>query len=1059
MIYSSLKEQGNPRLADVAVRYKYIDILDIVSVCLFSNLLENSRTMDKILAVKTFLIGYAVAVFLTNTNRLMESIGFYFECLVLLNQLSVSKPSSVMTLIEHVIRQKFMRGVLLLEERGLKFYDLGQIKESISCLKKALCIYEKAGPRFKEAWCHCHLGRSLHIECQYERAMEHYQKALDVSGLSRHEKQELEGRVYNNIGEVYNVRGNYEKARHYYEKAFRINKEIGNEIHQAIYYNNMGVMNHNYLGNLEVALDFHEKALEIRKRLGYRKAEGTSYNNIGGVYEARGDYKKALEYYEKSLELSVDIEDRVLEASNLYFIGKVSMILGQLQKAMEYLERALELKSDTGVKKAGNLTDLGNLYMYFGDYDKASQYHQQAIKLCEELGDREIMGRCHQNASLLPRYLGEYEKVKSHLEKAVDIYEKNGNKVDLAMASVDISYSYISAGQHQKACEYLQKALKVSKETGHIQIKTSVLTGFSVLNFYLGKYEQAIGHAKDALQIAKKVGQKEIEVSCYVLLGNAYFAQGHNEKAIQYQSKALECRKEIGMKDQSQVYLQYILGQLYSSQGNFSRACENFHQSIKIHQRTRSSLKDETDKISLDGTNCPCYKSLSWLLLRERNFNQALFTLELGRSRALVDLMLKRYEIKRNLVQNELTPNALESFLKERKKNFLFIATFGMKSFALWFVDTTGRVKFKQVNADLETELSKESSATEEHGMDTSSSTLDDLQCEDRSLASLYENDVLASREQKLKPNKGSVKMQVKQIGSKSCISLSYLVKSYSALIAPIFDLIDSPEIIISPEPSFFLTPFASLKDENGKYLSETVRVRLIPSLTTLKLIHDSAASYHSQSGALIVGDPAVGPVEINGSVKTLDPLPKAREEAQMVSRLVGVRCLIGEEATKEEVLKRIQEVSLVHIAAHGDETTGEIALAPNRSVVGVPKIGDVLLTMNDIAQVGIRAKLVVLSCCHSARGKTLIAEGIVGIARAFLGSGARSVLMSLWAVDDEATKAFMNIFYKFLIREKLSASESLDLTMTKMRESVRYSDRKHWAPFVLLGDNVTLTF
>ena len=1016
--------------------------------------------MDKILAVKTFLIGYAVAVFLTNTNRLMESIGFYFECLVLLNQLSVSKPSSVMTLIEHVIRQKFMRGVLLLEERGLKFYELGQIKESISCLKKALCIYEKAGPRFKEAWCHCHLGRSLHIACQYERAMEHYQKALDVSGLSRHEKQELEGRVYNNIGEVYNVRGNYEKARHYYEKAFKINKEIGNEIQQAIYYNNMGVMNHNYLGNLEAALDFHEKALEIRKRLGYRKAEGLSYNNIGGVYEARGDYKKALEYYEKSLELSVDIEDRVLEASNLYFIGKVSMILGQLQKAMEYLERALELKSDTGVKKAGNLTDLGNLYMYIGDYEKGNQYHQQAIKLCEELGDREIMGKCYQNASVLPSYLGENEKVKSYLEKAIDIHEKTGNKVDLAMAFTAISSTYISAGQHQKACECLQKALKVSEEIGHIQIKISVLTGFARLNFHLGKYEQAIEHAEDALKIAKEIGEKQMEVSCYVLLGSAYFTQGHKEKAIQYQSKALEWKKEIGMENQSQIKLHYILGQVYSSQGNFSKACENLREGIKIHQRTRSSLKDETDKISLDGTNCPCYKSLSWLLLRERNFNQALFTLELGRSRALVDLMSESYGIKRSLVHNEVTPDALQNFFKEQQRNFLFIATFQMNSdFALWFVDKGGSVKFKLVKIDLETELFKESSATKEPEMDASSSTLDDPHCEDRSLALLYENYPFASQEQQLKPNKGSVQMQVKQIGSKSYIGLSYTVKSYAAFIAPIFDLIDSPEIIISPEPGLFLTPFASLKDENGKYLSETVRVRLIPSLTTLKLIHDSAASYHSQSGALIVGDPAVGPVEINGSVKTLDPLPKAREEAQMVSRLVGVRCLIGEEATKEEVLKRIQEVSLVHIAAHGDETTGEIALAPNRSVVGVPKIGDVLLTMNDIAQVGIRAKLVVLSCCHSARGKILKAEGIYGIARAFLGSGARSVLMSLWAVDDEATEAFMNIFYKFLIREKLSASESLHQTMRKMRESALYSEREHWAPFVLLGDDVTLTF
>ena len=1017
--------------------------------------------MEKMPAVKAFLIGYAVAVFLTNTNRWAESIGFYFECFVLWNQLSASKPSSVLIMIEHVVRQKFKKGVLLLEKRGLKFYHFGQIKESIRCLKKALYIYEKAGPRFKEAWCHCHLGRSLHIACQYERAMEHYQKALNVGGLSRHAKQELEGWVYSNIGEVYYVRGNYQKARYYFEKAFKISKEIGNEIQQAIYYNNMGVMNHSYLSNLEVALDFHEKALEIRKRLGYRKAEGLSYNNIGGVYEARGDYKKALEYYEKSLKLSVDIEDRALEANNLFFIGKVSVILGQLQKAMEYLERALQLKSDTGVKKVGNLSELENLYMYLGDYEKASQYHKQAIKLCDEIGDLESMGMCYKNAYKLPSYLGEHEKAKGYLEKAINILEKIGNKLGLAMTFADIcSHFYISVGQYQKAFEYLQKALKVSEETGHIQLKTSVLTGFAALDFALGKYEKAIEHAKDALKIVKEIGEKQREVSCYVLLGNVYFAQGHNEKAIWYQSKALELKKEIGMEDQSQIYLRNTLGEVYSSEGNFSKACENLHESIKIHKRTRSFLKDETDKISLDGVNCSCYTSLSWLLLREGNFSQALFTLELGRSRALVDLMSESYGIKRSLVHNEVTPDALQNFFKEQQRNFLFIATFEMNSgFALWFVDKGGSVKFKPVKIDLETELFKESSATQEPEMDASSSTLDDPYCENRSLALLYENDPFASQEQQLKPNKGSVQMQVKQIGSKPYISLSYMVKSYAAFIAPIFDLIDSPEIIISPEPGIFLAPFASLKDENGKYLSETVRVRLIPSLTTLKLIHDSAASYHSQSGALIIGDPVVGPVEINGSVKTLDPLPKAREEAQMVSRLVGVRCLIGEEATKEEVLKRIQEVSLVHIAAHGDENTGEIALAPNKSVVGVPKIGDVLLTMNDIAQVGIRAKLVVLSCCHSARGKTLKAEGIVGIARAFLGSGARSVLMSLWAVNDGATKAFMNIFYKFLIREKLSASESLHQTMRKMRESALYSEREHWAPFVLLGDDVTLTF
>lgn len=113
-----------------------------------------------------------------------------------------------------------------------------------------------------------------------------------------------------------------------------------------------------------------------------------------------------------------------------------------------------------------------------------------------------------------------------------------------------------------------------------------------------------------------------------------------------------------------------------------------------------------------------------------------------------------------------------------------------------------------------------------------------------------------------------------------------------------------------------------------------------------------------------------------------------------MVSRLLGVSSLVAEKASKEEVMRRIQEVGLVHIAAHGEEG-GEIALAPNVSVDGIPKKDDFISTMKDIAKIGIRTKLVTLSCCHSGCGKILTAGGVVVIARAFLGSGARSVLVS----------------------------------------------------------------
>lgn len=327
--------------------------------------------------------------------------------------------------------------------------------------------------------------------------------------------------------------------------------------------------------------------------------------------------------------------------------------------------------------------------------------------------------------------------------------------------------------------------------------------------------------------------------------------------------------------------------------------------------------------------------------------------------------------------------------------------------------------------------------------------SLDCVQCEDRTLAACYEASLPTVG------NRSKVKTAQCDYGRNEEIKKERLSVLYKMIISPIVDLIDGPEVLIVPEGPLFLIPFSALQDSCGRYLSEIVRIRLTPSLTTLKLIQDSPADYHCQTGALIVGDPKVGCVNLNGKVVELCSLPKAREEAQMVSALLGVRCLVGEQATKEKVLRRIKDVSLVHIAAHGDAERGEIALAPNSSVTGVPMKDDVVLTVKQIAQVGIRAKLVVLSCCHSARGKILQAEGVVGIARAFLGSGARSVLMSLWAVDDEATKAFMKIFYKCLIHRKMSASEALHYAIKRTREVPKYKDFKHWAPFVLLEDDV----
>ena len=216
----------------------------------------------------------------------------------------------------------------------------------------------------------------------------------------------------------------------------------------------------------------------------------------------------------------------------------------------------------------------------------------------------------------------------------------------------------------------------------------------------------------------------------------------------------------------------------------------------------------------------------------------------------------------------------------------------------------------------------------------------------------------------------------------------------------------------------------------------------MAPSLTSLSLLSECPEERHSTSGALLVGDPWIETVRLksreNRKLKRFPQLPGAEKEIKMIGQILNVEPLTGKNATKEQVLSRLNSVSLVHIAAHGSEERGEILLSPNHGSSNPPEEKDCLLTMTDVLNAKLDAKLVVLSCCHSGRGK-IKAEGVVGIARAFLGAGARSVIASLWAIDDEATLTFMRHFYEHLVKGQ-SASKSLHEDMKMMRESDEFN-------------------
>jgi CHAT domain-containing protein len=143
-----------------------------------------------------------------------------------------------------------------------------------------------------------------------------------------------------------------------------------------------------------------------------------------------------------------------------------------------------------------------------------------------------------------------------------------------------------------------------------------------------------------------------------------------------------------------------------------------------------------------------------------------------------------------------------------------------------------------------------------------------------------------------------------------------------------------------------------------------------------------------------------------------------------------------------------MQTHGIVHLATHGiayadDPLRSFIALADAEAASGV-------LTASDVSYLGLPADLISLSACQTGLGR-VSGDGVIGLARAFLTAGARSVLVSLWSVSDEATAALMAAFYRHYIALDDKAI-ALQLAMRELRSRPGYADPRYWAPFIVVG-------
>jgi len=250
----------------------------------------------------------------------------------------------------------------------------------------------------------------------------------------------------------------------------------------------------------------------------------------------------------------------------------------------------------------------------------------------------------------------------------------------------------------------------------------------------------------------------------------------------------------------------------------------------------------------------------------------------------------------------------------------------------------------------------------------------------------------------------------------------------YQELFASIRQKIKGRDLVIVPHELLHYVPFHALFD-GDRYLIDSFTVSYAPSAS---IFAQCRRKHANKAGpCLLMGIPDA-------------QTPCIYEELQSVARIVPhAEMFLGRNASEAVLREKGPKSRLIHIATHGFFRRD----APMLSGI---RLGDTFLTLTDLYQLRLNADQVTLSGCST--GLNVIAPGdeLIGLMRGLLFAGARSLLLTLWDVNDSTTAEFMKAFYGRCFNH-MDAASALQGAMQELRE--RHPHPYYWAPFSLVGN------
>lgn len=921
---------------------------------------------------------------------------------------------------------------------------LSDLREALKLYQQALLFAEKSNDRMVQGKALSQTGLVYSYMGNNEAAKKHVTKALAILKVAENDPDATARKVYgealSNMAEVTYSEGYFPKALEQFDEAkkFFVDDPEGQaRVHLFAAYMAGS------LGDNEKALAEVNQSLDLFRARNNKDGEGLALSALGHVYSSKGEQDKAIQLHRDAIGIFQSIGDRLGETVALNGIGQAYQRMKQFELASRNYKEALRLFDDVGALDfvAVMTFKLATLHQLMNQPEQALEYFQRCLKL----------------------------------NRAAKKARNEANALS------EIAIVYASQGHREQAIRQLRRAQEFFKTISDFRGQATALNNYCAFLLRQNQRQEAFPICREAQSLSERVGDKSILVTALFNLARAHKIAGESEAGLRLIQQALdvseELRASVGSPEARASFFSEVrqyydlyrdilmdLDRVHPGEGYATRA---FFVSEDSRARSLRELIKESQRDLRRGATAD-------LLGREREVNglyrllaQREYDLSLSKSRNAAELadIAKRMdrlsaehqEIQAKLrAQNPkpssvapLGPRDLEQFQRELQATnaMLLEYSLGEERSYLWAITSDAVHSY-----ELPPRKQLETATREFYESITARQKFDGG-------AADYQAKVTAA--DNLYPEKAAHLSQV--------------------LLGPVADQLGTKRLIVVTEGvlqyvQFEALPVPGIESATPPYLIETNEIVVLPSISTL-LTMRAARSRVAAPGKIVavIADPVFGlddervksrdlsPAVAHAASSSVDQLPArltyASDEANAIVEAApwgSTMVARGFDANCETAMSpRVGEYQIIHFATHGflnSEHPELSAIVLSRvDQNGVERNG--LMSLPDIYSLDLSAELIVLSACQTALGKDIKGEGWIGLTHSFMSAGSKSVVASLWKVDDRATSVLMSDFYQSMLRNGVPPVAALRAAKLRMIRDKQWREPYYWAGFVFQGD------